>query len=132
MKNRVWIFAAFFLLPGFGQGEEAVVQKSPLSADFVIATDVQDREPVGGSEPFSKKTEFLFAWTRIKGATEPTKIKHIWIHENEVLSSVPLPIRSSYYRTWSRREIEGKKGRWKVEVRDAQDRLIAAKEFIVK
>jgi len=130
-RNFLLIFgAAFFLVSGIGAEEDE--NKSNLATEIFVCLNIEDREPVGTGQKFKLSDNEIYAWTKIKGATQPTEVFHVWKYKKEVVSRVKLKIHSSSYRTWSRKLIEGMPGKWSVEVVDSLDRSIAEESFVVK
>ncbi len=110
----------------------APASSAALKAEVKIGTDIQDREPTGVSNSFDSGTLQVVGWTRVTGANEPTEIIHVWSYKGAEQSSVPLPVKSSSYRTFSRKSVIGQKGKWKLTVKDAEGRVIGSKDFEIK
>ncbi len=67
-----------------------------------IARDVVNKEPRGVDTVFSvSEVDKLYYFTRVDGTSEDITIKHLWYHDGEVVSRVPLKITSPFFRTWS-------------------------------
>jgi hypothetical protein len=103
-----------------------------LKVDIKIGTQLVDREPVGVADTFSVKSPEIVAWTRVTGATEPTEIMHVWLYNGKEVAWAELPIRSSSYRTWSIRPLKEMAGKWVLQVKDVDGRLLGSKDFVVK
>jgi hypothetical protein len=99
-------------------------------ADAVITTAVVDREPVDAVEAFPVQNGKLYCFTRVVGAEEPTFVYHLWYRENQLMSRVELPVKSSSWRTWSAKNLlEDGPGDWRVEIQDASGRLLQKLSF---
>lgn len=99
-------------------------------ADGVITTAVVDREPVDAVEAFPVQNGKLYCFTRVVGAEEPTVVYHLWYREDQLMSRVELPVKSSSWRTWSAKNLlEDWPGDWRVEVQDASGQLLQTLSF---
>jgi Protein of unknown function (DUF2914) len=107
-------------------------QDAGVSAELVIATGVEDREPVGEGTTFPGDVGQLAAWSSITGA-EGTTIEHVWrFPEGDIEAVVPLSIGGSPWRTWSTKQIPPEwAGDWVVEVRDAAGNVLATANITV-
>jgi len=100
-----------------------------LKADIKIGTGLENREATGVSESFNGVSQVV-GWTRIQGAAEPTEVKHVWLLDGKEQTEVSLPVKSSSYRTWSRKTITGP-GKWTLQVKDSAGNVVASKDFDV-
>ena len=99
-------------------------------ADAVITTAVVDREPVDTVEVFPVQNGKLYCFTRILGAKEPTTVYHLWYREEQLMSRVALPVKSSSWRTWSAKNLlEDWPGDWRIDVQDAYGNLLRTLKF---
>lgn len=139
--KRLWncwiltLLAAALALPAGAQtGEEAAPAPPPsLSvARAVACLEVRDREPQSVDTVFSNRTEQVICFTQIEGASEETRIEHVWIHEGEERARVSLPVRSASWRTYSTKKLLPEwTGAWKVEIRDGAGSVLKSVEFRV-
>jgi hypothetical protein len=102
-----------------------------LKAELVVCTSVVDRTPQGEDTTFALAVDSLYCWSKITGASDETTITHVWLHEGEVVAQVELPVRSSYWRTWSIKKFYGKSGNWEVKVIDATGNTLGRVSFTV-
>ena len=100
-----------------------------LKAEVKVAKEVQDREPVEPADSFSADTTQVIGWSRITGANEPVDIKHIWSLNGKEVASIPLQVKSSSYRTWTRKTVSP--GKWTFSVQTADGATLASKDFTV-
>lgn len=129
-----WSCAALTLLalPALAWQEEP---QEPAPAGLqvtraVACLEVKDREPVSIDSVFSNRVEQIYCFTHVEGASEPTEIQHVWIHEGEEMARVSLQVRSASWRTYSSKKmLPSWTGEWKVEVRDASGGLLKTVEF---
>ncbi len=98
--------------------------------DVVITTAVVDREPVDSVEVFPRQNGKLYCYTKILGAESQTVVYHLWYREEQLMSRVELPVKSSHWRTWSAKQLrEDWPGKWRVEVQDEQGRFLSEVRF---
>jgi hypothetical protein len=99
----------------------------------VICTGVKDRAPEGAAEKFAASVGKLTCFTKITGAAEGTVIKHVWFHGEEKLDAVELKVGADSWRTWSTKTIDPKlTGAWKVEVQDAEGKVLSTVNFTIE
>ncbi|MCB4757287.1 MAG: DUF2914 domain-containing protein [Elusimicrobia bacterium] len=118
-------------LATLGAQEAVAPAVSPLRVDLKIGTGIENREPVGVAETFGEGMTQLVGWTYVRGATEPTEITHVWSCDGKEMMSVSLQVKSSSYRTWSRKNVSGMRGMWTIEVKDVSGKILAKKEVLI-
>jgi transcriptional regulator with XRE-family HTH domain len=97
--------------------------------DFGVGSGIANRQLVGQSDTFREGATVWF-WTRVVGASPGDIIRHVWRREGVEAGVIELKIGGAHWRTQSRRILrQGSSGRWSVEARDAQGRLLARSEF---
>ena len=102
--------------------------------EIVVAAgfDREARTPTDVAESFPADTDRLWCYTRVTGAQQPLEIVHTWYHEGETRARVGLPVRSSDWRTWSRKDIlPGWTGQWVVKVLDPDGLVLATRSFTI-
>ena len=98
-----------------------------------ICTGVKDRAPEGAAEKFPATAGKLYCFTKIVGGAEGTVIKHVWFHGEEKLDAVELKVGAASWRTWSAKTIDPKlTGAWKVEVQDAEGKVLSTLNFTIE
>jgi hypothetical protein len=98
----------------------------------LITTQVSGRQPVDRVQSYPATAEKLFCFTRIVGAAEGDRVFHVWYWGEQEMARVELPVRSSDWRTWSSKSLlPGWAGNWRVEVVDAEDRLLLTIPFVL-
>jgi hypothetical protein len=99
-------------------------------SEAVITTQVIDRVPVDAIQTYPASVERLFCFTRVTGAAADTSITHVWYLRGVEMSRIELPVRSSDWRIWSQKTIiPGSAGDWKVDVLDAEGKLLKSISF---
>jgi len=105
---------------------EPPVQKKPASASAyriekaALCTAIKDREPQGVTDRFSKDAPYVYYFTSIVGARDTTAVIHRWYQNGKLIQTSILPVKSSYWRTHSRRNLLTHNGdvtgQWRVDV----------------
>ena len=100
--------------------------------EALVATGVQDREPVGADTTFTADVGTVYFYTVFEGDFGETQVEHVWTHEGEEIARVPLTVQGPRWRTWSSKEILPEwTGSWTVTVVDAQGNEHASARFTV-
>lgn len=112
--------------------DEAAGPAAPRLAvpSSAVGADVVDRQVVGEADRFAEGSQVVF-WTHVTGGRPGDTVRHVWLHEGRTAGSVDLPVGSPSWRTQSRWTLTGgSAGRWAVEARDAEGRVLARDEFV--
>ncbi len=126
-KLIVWMFVVVAMGISCAQAEDLQV------ADGVITTAIVNQMPADKIESYRADFGKLYCFTRIVGAQEDTVITHVWYYQDNELARVPLPIRSSNWRTYSsKRVLPQWAGEWKVVILDEKENEIATIPFILE
>lgn len=131
MRRAMWSVAWLMVLAlsaplGALAGEVTVL-------DAVLATGVENRQPVGSASTFPADVGRVYAYTRVVGAAGEGSLTHVWYYAGQVKAQVQLPVRSDDWRTWSSKTIlPGWTGEWLVEVQGADGRVLASVPFQVQ
>jgi len=134
MKRRALTISACIILFLFA----AIVfaQKDSLITvdEIQICKSIEDREPVGADQIFSKDIYQLFCFTRLSSNQDSTSISHVWYYNDKEMANVELEIGidAKNWRTWSsKRILEGWTGDWRVDVLSPLGEVLASKEFSI-
>jgi len=110
--------------PVFSQAQMKVVRD-------VLATRIDNRQPVEATMPVGADVGELFYFTEVEGG--PGTIQHVWTRQGRTMATVSLEVRSSRFRTWSSKRIVPEwTGRWRVEARGPGGAVLSSKEFEIK
>lgn len=75
----------------------------------------------------------LWRYTKITGSAGEETIKHRWLHSENLMAEVELPVKSPSWRTYiSKGILQEWTGEWKVEVVDSQGKVLKTLNFSVK
>jgi len=95
-----------------------------------VGTGLAIRRLVGQADRFPAATRVAF-WTLVLGGQRGHVVRHVWFHEGRAVMRVDLPIGGPRWRTYSRLLLpEGSAGRWAVEARTSDGRLLVRDEFL--
>jgi transcriptional regulator with XRE-family HTH domain len=99
-------------------------------SDHGLGTDLVDHRLVGRADRFAEGTSVAF-WTLVLGGQPGHVIRHVWFEEGRAVMRADLPIGGAHWRTYSRLLLpQGSAGRWTVEARTSDGRLLARDEFL--
>lgn len=102
-------------------------------ARLVVCSDVQNRNPIDVRDVFPAETVTVFCFLEARAVLETTAVTMVWYHEEEELASVPLTVgQSPRWRTYSSKEIQGRRGNWKVYLLDSADNTLASVQFVIE
>jgi hypothetical protein len=102
-------------------------------ANLVVCTGVENRTPVGIAETFSATTQKVYAFLDATKITEDTNVTFVWKYNQKEIASFQAPLKKGYrWRTFASKTVEGMKGNWSVELKDANGELIKTVQFKVE
>jgi len=143
------IAAAFLLQPVLAQEsdkpepvvkdveETAVAETAPEKPTekfqiekFACGTAVEERELQGEAAAFPSTIERIYCWCLITGCEDTTTIEHVWYYGEQEKARVVLDILYPRVRTWSYKTMLPEwAGDWRVELVDADGKVLATTEF---
>lgn len=110
------LFLVLLLVLFGGQNVYAGQPEVPL-AEIIVTTGIQDRMPVDAVQSYAASVESLYCYCRIIGFGAETTVWHVWYHNDREVARISLPVRSSNWRTWSKKTIPAAgRGAWRVDV----------------
>ena len=111
----------------------AVIAAELKVEDAAICKAVVNRAPQDSGASFPAEVGKLYCFTRIVGGAEGTVVKHAWYREDKEMVVVELKVGGSNWRTWSSKNIDPSwKGAWKVDVQDAEGKVLTTLNFTIK
>ncbi len=126
------------ILPVFGQ-EKAKTEGVPKEElvfridRAAMGTGVKDREPVGVSEVFPATTEKVYCFLEALNIPKDMEISLTWFHGQKEMRKINLALKAGpRWRTFAHKNLGGLKGDWKVEIRDAEGKLLKDLSFKVE
>jgi hypothetical protein len=126
------VLAVTLCVPASSWGQREVNDQLEV-VESAVCLDVVDRECVGRNNVFPAQVGKVYCLTRLYGARADTEITHVWFFGDMERARVQLAIRSVNFRTYSSKIIRPMEiGDWRVEVVDAQNRILKIIEFRVE
>ncbi|MBR9985996.1 MAG: DUF2914 domain-containing protein [Desulfosarcina sp.] len=99
-----------------------------------VCTEIQNRMPAGVDTSFPTSAQRVFVWSAIEAKQVPTKIRHIYYFDGQKVSDVALDVGSSYWRTWSFKNISDNRyrGEWRVDIATSGGKVLRVLYFVVR
>ena len=99
--------------------------------EIMICRGIYKRNPIKPGFKFTNNVDSLFCYTKISNSGSKQEIKHIWYHEENLITSVVYNIKTSYnYRSWSKKTIMSNQiGKWRVDVVNSENIVLGSREF---
>jgi len=130
----ILVMAAFLIyggiLPFFGQ-EKAKTEGTPKEGTgftivrAVLGTGVENREPAGVAAGFPATTEKVYCFLEAANIPKDMEISLTWFHGQKEMRKIHIPLKAgSRWRTYAHKNLGGLKGDWKVEIKDAEGKLL--------
>jgi hypothetical protein len=83
----------------------------------VICMNVNEHEPEEPGDQFPPEVKRLYCFTEIKSSGEPLELQHRWYWKDELMSTIPLSVKSTRFRTFSAKSIPSYAvGDWRVAI----------------
>jgi hypothetical protein len=100
---------------------------------LVIGTGVESLEPVGVAETFPASTEKVSCFLEATDIAKDTEVTFAWFNGDKELSKFSTPLKAGpRWRTHAEKNLRGLKGDWKVEIRDADGKVVKDVKFKVE
>ena len=131
-------FLLFFMLctSSLAMGAEAAnPEETPAFSisRIAIAKEVQDSEPIGVAESFPASTEKVYCFIETTDVSKNTEATFVWYHDGEEMHTFTLPLMAGpRWRTYAYKNLYGKTGEWKVEIRDSSGNGVKSISFKVE
>ena len=103
--------------------------------DAAVAVGLDNYKPVEPGDLFPADVKRLYCVSRIKGAQDSTEIEHRWYWNDDLISSIPLKVKSNNWRTYSIKTIvPSMTGEWMVAIVNPQkeEEVLQTLKFSVK
>ena len=134
----VAIFTAGSFLTAYGQTDTKQPSTAKEASGIImtrlaVGTGVDNREPVGVAETFSSSTEKVVCFLEAGNIAQNTEITFVWIYNGQDVLKTNLTLKAgSRWRTKADKNLYGKKGDWKVEIRDQSGNVLKDIKFKVE
>ena len=145
MKNREMVIMAMavvilgvggLVLSAFGQAKTEGTPKEAAAlaiARAVVGTGVENSEPVGAAQAFPASTEKVYCFIEATNIPKDTEVTFVWSLGGKEQFEITLPLKMGpRWRTYALKNLHGMKGDWKVEIKDADGKLLKDVAFKVE
>jgi hypothetical protein len=132
------LFAGGSLLTAYAQNESkqasATQEANGINITrLVVGTGVDNREPLGVAETFPSSTGKVICFLSARNITKDTEVTFVWILKGKELLKTNLVLKSGpQWRTRADKKLNGQKGDWKVEIRNAAGNVLKDVQFKVE
>jgi hypothetical protein len=117
------------VLTASGQDKPAAIE----IARAVIGTGVENLEPKGVAETFPASTETVYCFLEARNIPSDTEVTFVWsMGDKEMLKYSTSLKAGARWRTYASKNLYGKKGDWKVEIKDAGGKVLKEVKFKVE
>ena len=107
--------------------------KEMVIARAVMGTGVENMEPTGAAETFPAATEKVFCFIEVNNIPKDTEVSFVWFQGGKEVRKISLPLTAGpKWRTWAYKNLGGQKGEWKVEIKDAEGKVLKEIKFKVE
>jgi hypothetical protein len=124
-----------FAHPALGQEKPKAeaASKEMVIARAVVGTGVEKMEPVGAAETFPAATEKVFCFIEANNIPKDMEVSFVWSQGGKEVRKINLPFKAGpKWRTWAHKNVGGQKGDWKVEIKDAEGKILKEVKFKVE
>ena len=98
-----------------------------------IAGSIENREPVGIAASFPATQEKVYCYVEFKDVPQDSTITYVWkLGQNDMGKVTQQVKKTSRWRTWANKSLDGMKGDWKVDVLDESGAVLKSATFKVE
>jgi transcriptional regulator with XRE-family HTH domain len=121
------------MVAGSPPGSESTAVMLNVS-QATVCSEIKNRMPAGVDTSFPISIQRIYVWNEIKADQIPTKIRHIYFFNGQIVSDVTLDVRSAYWRTWSSKRISrgSDRGDWRVDIASTDGKVLRRLYFEVR
>jgi Protein of unknown function (DUF2914) len=114
--------------------EGAAKETAPFAIKrLVIGTGVENGEPVGVAETFPASTEKVYCFLEATDISKDTEVSFVWFSGEKEMSTFSVALKEGpRWRTYAYKNLREIKGDWKVEIRDAEGKVVKDVKFKVE
>ena len=118
-----------------GPSSESTTAEAELKVlQATVCAEIKNRMPSGVGTSFPTSAQRVFVWNKIHAQEIPSTIRHIYYFDGKKISEITLDVRSTYWRTWSSKNISNNRyqGEWRVDITSADGKVLRRLYFEVK
>jgi hypothetical protein len=102
-----------------------------------VCASINNKAPAGISDRFSKDAKAIYYFTHITGVRDTAAVVHRWYHEGKLIQTSILQVKSTNWRTHSKRSLINSPdmvvGSWRVEAVDQKTgKVLESATFVVE
>ena len=102
-------------------------------ARAVVGTGVENKEPVGAAETFPASTETVSCFIEATNVPKDMELTTVWSMGDKEMRKINATVKAGpRWRTWVDKKVGGMKGDWKVEIKDADGKVLKDVKFKVE
>jgi hypothetical protein len=120
-------------MPAAGPLADSALEEVPHTGievmKMVLTQSLEGHEP-GPALTSAKVGDSLIGWTQIRSGLGEVTVTHRWLHEKKNHGDVPLVVKTSPWRTWSRKTV-AEPGQWTLQVLNTQGSILKELPFTV-
>jgi len=131
MKKLILLLVGVLVTLGLASAQSSKATDQGIKVEkIVVATSVNNLEPVGENKEFDASVGTVSCWTKVTAKTVPATIKHVWYFGDKKVFEYPLDVKFPSTHTWSSKSV--KSGSWRVDVTDEAGTVLSSINFTVK
>ncbi|MBI5562662.1 MAG: DUF2914 domain-containing protein [Deltaproteobacteria bacterium] len=113
---------------------KAETKQAPFTvARMVVAKGMRDKEPVDVTEVIPTSEDKAYCFIEAENITQDTDAAFAWLLGDREMRVITVRLRKGpRWRTYANKTINGQKGDWRVELRDANGAVVKAVKFRVE
>ena len=109
-----------------------VAEEKLTLMQHIMCEAIKELEPINTAIVFSIDVEKVICYTTFDPVPEKTVIYHNWYRRNVLNTKIKLSLRQPRWRTYSSIQLrETDKGPWRVEITDADGRILGLLRFSI-
>lgn len=98
----------------------------------VVGTGVENKEPVGSADAFPASTEKVTCFIEAANVSKDMELTTVWSVGDKEMRRINVMVKAGpRWRTWVDKKVGGMKGDWKVEIKDADGKVLKVVKFKV-
>lgn len=126
----IFLFTVFLPEQRNAIADESTGDESGIKLDIKFASSIEDRMPVGIDSVFSVEVGKVYCWSVVSGVQDTMQIFHVWNHEGQEKSRVPIQVAGSYFRAFTFQTIDRSMiGNWTVYIVDESNTVLGLAKF---
>ena len=102
-------------------------------ARAVVGTGIENKEPAGAADAFPASTEKVSCFIEATNVSKDVELATVWSLGDKEMRTINATVKAGpRWRTWVDKNVGGMKGDWKVEIKDADGKVLKDVKFKVE